>query len=195
MSRQTWFSSDHHFSHGNIIKYANRPFKNIHEMNEEMIERHNKVVSKSDIVYFLGDFAFERDENVVINIVKRLNGEKHFIAGNHDKLMFNERIMKMFQSFRKVPFAEIYVEDDEARNGRQSITLCHYALRVWNKSHHGSFHLYGHSHGSLPDDETSRSFDVGVDCWDFYPVSYDQVKQTMLKKKWTPIDHHGQIDE
>ena len=177
--RKTFFASDHHFFHNNIIKYANRPFDNVWSMNEALIERHNSVVSHKDIVYFVGDFAFTSDEDEVINILKRLNGEKHFVAGNHDKGMFKERIIKEFQSFSKSPFKEIYVHDSDARGGKQSITLCHYALRVWNKSHHGSFHLYGHSHGSLPDDPNSRSFDIGVDCWDFTPVSYEKVKKVI----------------
>lgn len=159
-------------------------------MNEEMIERHNSVVAKSDIVYFLGDFAFERDENVVINIVKRLNGEKHFVAGNHDKLMFNERIMKMFQSFRKTPFAEIYVEDDEARNGRQSITLCHFPMLSWNKAHHGAIHLFGHEHGNFACYENNQQLDVGVDCWDFYPASYEQIKNKLKTLPLRVINHH-----
>jgi calcineurin-like phosphoesterase family protein len=73
----------------------------------------------------------------------------------------------------------------------QDITLCHYALRVFNKSHHGSWHLYGHSHGTLPDDPNSLSFDVGVDCHNYFPISLDQVKKIMSKKTWKPIDHHG----
>lgn len=189
--RKTFFASDHHFFHANIIKYANRPFNNIWSMNETLIERHNSVVTSKDIVYFVGDFAFTSDEDEIINILKRLNGEKHFVAGNHDKGMFKDSIMKQFQSFSRSPFKEIYVQDADARGGKQSITLCHYALRVWNKSHHGAFHLYGHSHGSLPDDPNSRSFDIGVDCWDFTPVSYDKVKKVMAKKNWKPIDHHG----
>ena len=160
-------------------------------MNEALIERHNSVVTNKDIVYFIGDFAFTSNEDDIVNIIQRLNGEKHFIAGNHDKTMFKERIMKQFNSFTKAPYKEIYVQDSDARGGKQSITLCHYAMRVWNKSHHGAFHLYGHSHGSLPDDPNSRSFDVGVDCWDFTPISYEQVKKVMAKKNWKPIDHHG----
>jgi len=190
-NRRTFFASDHHFGHKNILKYANRPFGTVYEMDRELITRHNEVVTKKDIVYFIGDFAFYSDPENIIEILQSMNGEKHFVSGNHDKAMYNERVMKCFQSFSKAPFKEIYVADTDARGGRQSITLCHYAMRVWNKSHHGAFHLYGHSHGSLPDDPTSRSFDIGVDCWDFYPVSYEQVKKTMAKKTWQPIDHHG----
>ena len=190
-NRRTFFASDHHFGHRNIIKYANRPFEDVDEMNEALIERHNSVVRQCDIVYFIGDFAFYSDPMVIVNIIKRLNGEKHFVSGNHDKALINDHVMKQFQSFSRAPFKEIYVADPDARGGKQSITLCHYAMRVWNKSHHGAFHLYGHSHGSLPDDPNSRSFDVGVDCWNFTPVSYEQVKEVMAKKNWKPIDHHG----
>ena len=190
-TRKTFFASDHHFGHKNIITYANRPFRDVYEMDAALIERHNAVVSKSDIVYFVGDFAFYSDAHHIAEILRKMNGEKHFVSGNHDKGIFNETVMKMFQSVSRAPFKEIYVQDPDARGGKQHITLCHYALRVWNKSHHGSFHLYGHSHGSLPDDPNSRSFDIGVDCWDFAPVSYEKVKQVMAKKDWKPIDHHG----
>ncbi len=62
--------------------------------------------------------------------------------------------------------------------------LFHYAMRVWNASHHGSWHLYGHSHGTLPDDITSLSFDIGVDSQHYKPLSYDEVKAIMSQKEW-----------
>jgi calcineurin-like phosphoesterase family protein len=75
--------------------------------------------------------------------------------------------------------------------GEQRIDLCHYAFRTWNYSHKGSWHLYGHSHGTLPEIETSLSFDVGVDSWDFYPVSFDEVAAKMATKRFEPIDRAG----
>ena len=189
--RKVFFSSDHHFGHANVIKYTNRPFANVQEMDNELIARHNSVVSKNDIVYFVGDFAFYSEPEKIINILKKMNGEKHFISGNHDRGMFKEEIMKNFQTFSKSPLKEIYVEDKTAKGGKQLIVLCHYALRVWNKSHYGAFHLYGHSHGSLPEDKNSMSFDIGVGSWDFYPVSYEQVKEKMSQKEWKSVDHHG----
>ena len=82
------------------------------------------------------------------------------------------------------------VEDPDARGNRRSIVLLHYAMKVWNKSHHGAWHLYGHSHGSLPESEDSLSFDCGVDSHDYRPISYDEVKRIMSKKTWKPLDHH-----
>ena len=69
---------------------------------------------------------------------------------------------------------------DEYRNPI-SITLCHYAMRSWERSHYATWHLYGHHHGKLP--PYGLSFDVGVDCWNFYPVSLDQVKEKMATLK------------
>ena len=78
------------------------------------------------------------------------------------------------------------------RGESKSIVLCHYAMKIWNKSHHGVWHLYGHSHGTLPDDPYSMSFDVGVDCHDFKPLGFDDIKKIMdKKKKFKPIDHHN----
>jgi len=183
-NNNTFFSSDHHFFHSNVIKYSNRPFANVDEMNYELIARHNAVVSPDDTVYFLGDFCFTKDVHAVVNILKQMNGRKHFIPGNHDKIMYSGVIVKQFESFSPNSFKEIYVLDEAARGGKMSITLCHYAMRVWNKSHYGTYHLYGHSHGGLPDDDKSLSFDVGVDCFNYTPVSYQQVKKVMALKKW-----------
>lgn len=182
-----WFTSDTHYGHTNVIKYANRPFKDAHEMDEAMIANWNKVVAPNDVVYHLGDFAFIRSEEDVLHILDRLMGTKILILGNHDKKM-SGKVKNRFQFVTS--YCEIKVEDDAARNGRQDVVLMHYAMRVWNKSHYGAWQLYGHSHGSLPDLNNSLSIDVGVDCHNYTPISYDQVKQIMKKKTFVPIDHH-----
>jgi calcineurin-like phosphoesterase family protein len=63
-------------------------------------------------------------------------------------------------------------------------------MRVWNHSHHGSWHLFGHSHGTLTDDTDSLSLDVGVDCWGYSPVSMEQLDAKMATKTFKPVDHH-----
>ena len=80
-----YFISDTHFNHKNIIKYCNRPFKNIDDMNEKIIDNWNKLVNKNDIVYHLGDF-FLGQKFDLINIVSKLNGKIYLIKGNHDRL-------------------------------------------------------------------------------------------------------------
>lgn len=176
-----WFTSDTHFGHANIIKYCKRPFADSVEMNEAIIENWNNVVGANDLVYHLGDFAFGREDYIFDGLIKRLKGLIVFIKGNHDRLAWRNR-------------GKFYAAHDsyhEIEIGGKDITLCHYAMRVWNKSHHGAWHLYGHSHGSLPDDPNSLSFDCGVDCFGFRPINFDEVAAVMAKKNWLPIDHHG----
>jgi calcineurin-like phosphoesterase family protein len=172
-----WFTADTHFGHTNIIKYSNRPFASSDEMDEKLIENINRVVKPNDTLYHLGDWSFRN----AAGYRQRINCQDiTLILGNHDK----ERGVYP-RLFRGVyPYLEIKSE------GR-SITLCHYAMRVWNKSHHGAWQLYGHSHGSLPDDPNSLSFDVGVDCWAYTPINLRTVAETMATKTFVPIDHHG----
>jgi calcineurin-like phosphoesterase family protein len=103
-----------------------------------------------------------------------------FFGGNHEKAV--EACADRFVWVKD--YHELLVEDKEAPRGQQSIVLFHYAMRVWNTSHHGSWSLYGHSHGTLSEDLTSRSIDVGVDVHNLFPISYEEVKAIMAKKQW-----------
>ncbi len=177
-SRVTLFSADSHYGHKNVIQYCNRPFKTVEEMNETLVTNWNNKVRKQDIVYHIGDFAFLTPEKAK-TIFDRLNGEKHLVMGNHDR----------YDVMKRLGWASISQYKEIKVNG-QSIVLLHYAMKVWNKSHHGSWHLYGHSHNSLPDDPTSLSIDVGVDAHSYAPISFDEVKQIMSRKRFVPVDHH-----
>jgi len=182
------FSADSHFFHDNIRKYSNRPFVNVSEMNEALVNNWNSVVTNDDIIYFLGDFAMGNVE-AAVEIYKRLNGkEKHLIIGNHDK---DQRIIRMFTTAQQ--YKKIYVED-------QKIILMHYAMRVWDCSHHGSWKprggkdnpsimLHGHSHGSLQGN--NQSLDVGVDCWNYYPITLEQIEERLVTLPiYSSGDHH-----
>lgn len=171
------FTADTHFGHANIIKYSKRPFRDVHEMDNMLIHNWNAVVGQDDVVYHLGDFSL--GSKPVRYYRDRLNGKIHLIVGNHENKALDDP--EAFASVRD--YGEINV-------GGQRIVLLHYGMRVWNKSHHGSWHLYGHSHGSLPDDPNALSCDVGVDCWNYTPVAMHQLKALMAKKTWKPIDHH-----
>ena len=176
-----YFTSDHHFGHKNIIKFSQRPFKNVEEMDEVLIQRWNEKVGKEDEVYHLGDVGL-CSSGKLRRILERLNGKIYLIKGNHERSA--EDCHSRFEWIKD--YYELVVEDEEHDRGKQMIVLFHYALREWNASHWGTYHLYGHSHGSLSDDPNSRSFDIGVDCHDFYPLSYEEVKVIMKSKNWTP---------
>lgn len=173
-----YFTSDTHFGHFNIIKYCNRPFSTSEEMDNIMINNWNEVVQPEDEVFHLGDFSL--GSNPASYYLDRLNGKINLIVGNHEKSALREK--NRFYSINDL--LEVSVE-------KQRIVLCHYAMKVWNKSHHGSWHLYGHSHGTLPDDPNALSLDIGVDCWNYRPVSIYQIRERMAKKDYKPSDHHG----
>jgi len=180
-SNRIWFTSDHHFGHKNIIKYSERPFDSVDEMNAEMIKRWNEKVGPDDHVYHLGDFALT-SPGKLRKIREQLHGKIFLITGNHESTALDCK--DCFDWIKD--YYELTVNDADAHRGKRFIVLFHYAMRVWNAGHHGTWHLYGHSHGNLPDDESSRSFDVGVDCHNFYPLSYQEVKDIMAQKKWVP---------
>lgn len=159
----TFFTADTHFGHTNIIKYCQRPFKDAHEMNSELIRRWNEAVQPGDTVYHVGDFAFG-NAAMQQQIRHQLNGSIYVIRGNHDEQLDES----MFESVRD--YAEIKVEG-------QKIVLFHYGMRTWHHDLRGTWMLYGHSHGSLA--PYGKSLDVGVDCWNFTPVSFAQLEKTI----------------
>ena len=159
-----WFTSDLHLGHTNILKFCNRPFTNVNDMNEIIIGNWNACVKPDDIVYHLGDFCFGDPKQYY----QRLNGNIIFIPGSHDKNL-NQIRAEMLPS--------LYVLNLKEHN----ITLCHYSLRSWEKSHYATWHLFGHHHGKLP--PYGLSFDVGIDTNDFYPYSLDDVELKMSALK------------
>jgi calcineurin-like phosphoesterase family protein len=169
-----YYCSDHHWGHNNIIKYSNRPFADVDEMNEAMIARWNSRVEPNDTVYHLGDVAFMPAKRFE-SIANRLNGIIHLCPGNHD----SDDLLAMNRWASVHPYREI-------RDLNKKVVLSHYSHRVWNGSHKGSLMLYGHSHGSLPG--SNQSLDVGVDCWDYYPVT---MREIMARMATLPPFHSG----
>jgi len=167
----TWFTADFHFGHFNIIRYCNRPFADTEEMNEIILQRLNSCVKPTDTLYFLGDFCLCRPENVQAYRNRLASKTIHFMEGNHDKI--TRKFPHLFASWNSL--AEIHV-------GKQGIVLCHYAMRVWPHHAQGAWHLYGHSHGNLPDEPLSLSMDVGVDTHDFRPWHFDEIQAVMKAK-------------
>jgi calcineurin-like phosphoesterase family protein len=175
--KNTWFTSDTHWGHANIIKFCNRPFADITEHDEMLIKNWNDCVQPGDDVYHLGDFALRRDPQAVF---RRLNGNKHLVIGNHDR---EKRMRQLDWAWVK----DVYYLKLGKRPSER-IWLSHFPHLSWNKSHKGSMHLHGHCHGELPDDGRSRRADVGVDVWDFKPVHLDTILAFM--KDRGPTHHH-----
>lgn len=184
---KTYFTSDPHFGHANVIRYCGRPFANADEMDEALVKNWNAVVGKEDSVYLLGDVTFRNKAKTLV-LLYRLNGKIFLIRGNHDTDVLKEPCVQRFEWVKDMYL--LRVQDAEAPRGFQPIVLCHYPLRTWNLMGHGSWNLHGHCHGSLPPDPNSRIMDVGVDCTGYAPISYEEVKAFMAKKRFIPVDHH-----
>lgn len=186
-----FFVSDTHFGHANIIKYSKRPFSDVDQMNEAMIKNWNSQVKPNDTVWHLGDFAFMNLFKFKI-LGRRLNGHINVCLGNHDSVL-DENYREVLNSTNIVTIQNYA----EIRHSGHKFCLFHYGQRVWNGSHRGAIHLYGHSHGSLP--PHGKSVDVGVDCKEitdeYRPIHVDEVIEYMSKRQGEVVDHHGVKDE
>lgn len=156
-----FFVSDTHFGHDSIRRYTNRPFESVDEMNEILIQNWNSVVGPHDYVYHLGDFGFGHPKEM-LRIFNQLNGVKHLAHGNHDK----KEVIRLPWAWIKEQYG--FKKDD------YYIWLNHYPMRSWNRSYHGSGHLHGHVHSLCK--PYGKSFDVGVDAWNYTPVNFETVK-------------------
>lgn len=183
-----FFTSDSHFMHENIIKYVNRPFDNADEMNEVLIKNWNSVVKNDDLIFCLGDFALGKEQDC-FKILERLNGHKVLIKGNHEKTVCKKSYNRDEFDGGIYELLEIGINDEEVANEFQDIILCHYTMTTWNKSHRGSWQLFGHVHGMLDGKEflSPNQFDVGVDSHQYYPISYQNVKEIITQQNLKKI--------
>ena len=180
---KVWFTSDLHFGHKNIIKYCNRPFNDVDEMDLVLINNWNNVVNHDDIIFCLGDFSLTSTNNT-INILQKLNGNKVLIRGNHEKSVLSTEKCRSFFNGGIYDLLEVRVIDEEVVYGFQDLILCHYPMLTWDKSHRGSWQLFGHVHGTLDDNPSlsPNQLDVGVDSHYFNPISYQTVKELLTIK-------------
>lgn len=166
-----FFTSDLHLGHRKIIQYCNRPFANVKEMDEALIANWNRVVKPEDTIHVAGDVAFCCDMEYALSIMKQLNGKiKHLIPGNHDALALEMNNVRpgTWASIDKMP--EIIVNN-------QRIVICHYPLATWHWSYKGVWMLYGHVHGTMK--MSGKSIDIGVDCHNYTPLSFWDLKKIM----------------
>lgn len=157
-----YVTSDEHFEHDNIIRFCNRPFDNIDDMNDGIINNFNSVVNNNDTVIHLGDFLWKGDFR---KFIKQFNGYHFFIKGNHES--FQGKLEG--KNYRIFEDSIIEFEYD-----KRYYVCCHYPMREWNRKYHGSFHLHGHSHGNS--EIVEKSFDVGVDTNNYFPYNLNFVR-------------------
>ena len=179
----TYFISDLHLGHENIIRLCERPFSDVDEMNKKLIKNWNNKVTAKDDVYIIGDIAYRSKEDVS-SIVNQLNGRKHLIIGNHDeKNLKNPKFRDCFVSIDR--YLRIVLDN-------KSLILCHYPIAEWDGYFHGSYHIYGHIHnnrknrvfGYLKDEE--RALNAGADVINFTPATFEELIE--YNKEFRDID-------
>jgi calcineurin-like phosphoesterase family protein len=163
-----FFTSDTHFGHGGALGLYQRPFASVAAMDEALIAGWNETVCPDDEVWHLGDFAIGRSEAEIAAILARLNGTKHLVAGNND----SEATQRLPAWASVAPYAELKLD------GRL-LVLCHYPFRSWRGKAKGSLDLHGHCHGRMK--PLPRQIDVGVDVWDYRPVTLEQILEGTAK--------------
>jgi calcineurin-like phosphoesterase family protein len=157
-----FFTSDTHFSHAGALGFYHRPFKSVAEMDTAMLDRWNKLVGPDDDIWHLGDFALGVSEPAIAELLGRLHGRKHLITGNNDA----PAMARLTEWTSVQPYVEIELDG-------VGLVLCHYPFRSWRNMSRGWRNLHGHSHGRLA--PLPRQADVGVDAWDFRPVTLAQI--------------------
>ena len=161
------FTADNHFWHYNIIKLCCRPFISLMEMHEVMINNWNEKVGKKDTVIIAGDFSFRNPTH----ILDRLNGHKILLMGDHDKASL--KCKEKFDSIEKAGAMHIRIKNTP-------VYINHWKNETWYKFYYDSWHLFAHSHGRK--DKKEKSWDIGVDNNNFYPLTEDEIIDIMNKK-------------
>lgn len=207
--RNIWFTSDTHYHHKNIVQGTTawegtldkcRPFKTLDEHDSTLVNNINQLVKPGDVLYHLGDWSFGGHEQIKLFRDRIACQEIHLILGNHDQHIepMDSPYRSLFASVQH--YKEITIKNVEPAltkyYGKHKIVLSHFAMRVWNKSHHGSIMLHGHSHGSLPmysnGKKVFRTMDVGVDTNNLYPYHLTEVLDIMYEREsCMEVDHHS----
>ncbi len=156
-----FFTADTHFGHGAARAFHRRPFATTAEMDAAMIQRWNTAIAPDDEIWHLGDFAVRHPAPGAL--LEGLHGRKHLITGNNDPA-----------DIQALPGWTSVTPYMELQSDGILLVLCHYAFRTWRDMTKGALNLHGHSHGVLR--RQTRQYDVGVDVWDFRPVTLDDLK-------------------
>ena len=180
-AEHTFFTSDTHFNHANIIKFCNRPFKDVEQMNDVMIANWNSVIGKDDTVFHLGDFCLGGAAEWT-KILDRLNGKIYLIMGNHDLKNIRQGFISRFEHVAMQMHIKV---------GKQRIYLCHYPFLCFEGSYKDVWQLFGHVHTRRSNSGIDAGrlqylyptqYDVGVDNNNYAPISFEQVKRIINKQ-------------
>lgn len=188
-----FFTADLHLNHANIIRLTKRPFSGLDDMHYTIMRNWNAKVPADGIVFNLGDLSWDK-ALWTREYLDKLNGKQYFVIGNHDKIACAGNVRSYFQKVKDYDGNYVSICDNirltvNDDNVEQDIILDHYATASWDKMYHGSWMLHGHSHGSFKMN-LGKLLDVGVDCHNFTPVSYFELKEIMSKRPFIKTETH-----
>ena len=180
----TFFTADLHIGYYNTIKFDNRPFASVEEMDAEIIRRWNNKVGPEDTVYILGDFIWKDRANDAPAILKQLNGQKYLIRGNHDQFTRNPAARSCLAGIRDYEDIPVTLKDGTTRR----CILSHYFIPMYNGHRRDAIHLHGHSHvgdeamveiavAETLNEQGYRNeiYNVGCMYWNYEPVTLDEI--------------------
>lgn len=167
-----YYVADLHFGHAKIISLTNRPFVSVEQMDQELLNNWNQVVTDNDEVYILGDFLY-RSKRPPEYYLQQLRGRKHLLIGNHERWTKQVQLTKWFESVNYLL---------EITDGNEHLVLCHYPMAEWPRFYRGSLHVFGHIHNNREGDafhyylQQPNMFNAGVEINHFVPVTLQQLK-------------------
>ena len=183
-----WFTADSHIGHRNIIKYCQRPFSDVEDMNKTLISNWNKVVGINDYVFHLGDFSVGGAAEWT-SLIDCLNGRIFLVLGNHDMNNVDQGFMRRFEDVSMQMLISI---------GKQRVYLNHYPFLCYGGVYRGTWQLFGHVHTSscmsgLDGPRLQmlfpRQYDVGVDNNNYTPISFEEVEVKIQKQITQSLSH------
>ena len=183
---KVFFTSDLHFGHENVLRFDNRPFETVAEMDEELMKRWNAKVDKGDLVYILGDMIWRASTNEAPVLLRKLNGQKILIKGNHDRFIKNAAAKKELAAVKDYDDICVKLEDGTQRR----CILSHYFMPFYIGHRYSAIHLHGHSHNTEESLEEKHItaylrakgynlevYNVGCMYWNYEPVTLDEILQ------------------
>ena len=200
MTQRTFVTSDIHFFHKNIAKFcpdSRGQFRvaddadkatiaaTLNQMNTNIIENFNSVVTEDDLTFILGDITFGRYD-LTMNLLAEMNGTKIIVAGNHDRKFLASPEFKFGMGKAGIIEACDYKFishkiPDSTGNRTVQVAMFHFPIEEWEAAHYGSYHLYGHQHGTGPK-SSLRKMDIGVDTNNLMPYLLDDVIATLSSR-------------
>lgn len=193
----TYFTSDTHFGHANIIRYSRRPFQDVDGMNDSLVEAWNDTVRPTDEVWHLGDVVMGNAAES-LELIAYLHGRKLLVPGNHDRCWEGHKKPGAWAQTYELAGFEIMPSQTSLRLADREVQLCHFPYE--GDSHdqdrydshrpadRGQWLLHGHVHDKWR--QHGRQVNVGMDVWDYRPVAVESL-EALIRAGENDLDRWG----